>query len=194
VLFLTFCAAVGFNVSVPARKPSQRPEKRKPPRTSAATSPRPSRPALPKVYGVPKEMKGSVPWEWAQERLTHSHNYLITSVRSDGRPHTMVVWGIWLNNAYYFSTGATTRKARNLADNPHCIVCNENVAEAVIVEGQARQLEVPEIPQPAFDLYFKKYGWKLDPELGPVFKVSPRVVFAMPEKLFPAGATRWTFD
>jgi hypothetical protein len=106
----------------------------------------------------------------------------------------MVVWGVWLENAYYLSTGSTTRKARNLAANPNCVVCNENVEEAVIVEGQARQLAVAEIPDPAFALYQKKYGWKLDPQLGPVFKVTPRVVFAMPEKLFPAGATRWLFD
>ena len=70
----------------------------------------------------------------------------------------------------------------------------KNVEEAVIVEGQARQLTSDEIPPPAFTLYKKKYGWKLDPEMGPVFKVSPRVVFAMPEKLFPGGATRWIFD
>jgi hypothetical protein len=30
--------------------------------------------------------------------------------------------------------------------------------------------------------------------MGPVFKVTPRLVFGMPEKLFPAGATRWLFD
>jgi len=27
-----------------------------------------------------------------------------------------------------------------------------------------------------------------------VFKLTPGVVFAMPEKQFPAGATRWTFE
>lgn len=161
---------------------------------SQAKAPKPSRPVLPKVYGIPKILKGSVSWDWAQERLTSSHNYLIITVRPDGRPHAMIVWGIWLDDAYYFSTGATTRKAKNLAINPQCIVCNENIAEAVIVEGEARQLDVPDIPEPAFDLYFKKYGWKLDPEMGHVFKVKPRKVIAMPEKLFPAGATRWLFD
>ena len=149
---------------------------------------------MPKVYGIPKAMKGILPWEWARERLTKSHNYLITTVRPDGRPHTMVVWGVWLDNAYYFSTGAATRKARNLADNPNCVLCDENVEEAVIVEGSARQVPADKVPQAAFDLYFKKYGWKLDPEMGPVFVITPRVVFAMPEKLFPAGATRWVFD
>jgi Pyridoxamine 5'-phosphate oxidase len=149
---------------------------------------------MPAVYGIPKTMQGSLPWDWASERLTSSHNYLITTVRPDTRPHTMVLWGVWLENAYYFSTGAMTRKAKNLAANPNCIVCNEKVEEAVIAEGQARQLTVPEIPKAAFALYQKKYGWKLDPEMGPVYKFAPRVVFAMPEKLFPAGATRFLFD
>jgi hypothetical protein len=149
---------------------------------------------MPSVYGVPKTMKGSLTWDWACERLTNSHNYLITTVRPDSRPHTMIVWGIWLENAYYFSTGSKTRKAKNLAENSNCVVCSENVEEAVIVEGQARQLANSEIPGAAFILYLKKYGWKLDPEMGPVFKVTPHLVFAIPEKLFPKGVTRWRFE
>ena len=159
-----------------------------------AYEPKAERPVMPKVYRIPKNMTGSLAWDWARERLEKSHNYVITTVRPDGRPHNMVVWGIWLENAYYFSTGATTRKAKNLTANPNCVVCNENVGEAVIVEGRAQQLAVGEIPATAFPLYLKKYGWKLDPEMGPVFRVVPRVVFAMPEKLFPAGATRWVFE
>lgn len=179
---------------MPAKKSPRKSVSRKPPRQNSAKAPKSSRPVMPPVYGIPASLKGSLPWDWACDRLTNSHNYLLTTIRPDSRPHTMVMHGIWLENAYYFSTGSTTRKSRNLAANPNCIVCNENVAEAVIVEGHARQLAVPEIPEPAFALYQQKYGWKLDPELGPVFKVTPRVVFAMSEKLFPAGATRWLFD
>ena len=92
-----------------------------------------------------------------------------------------------------YCTGSTTRKAQNLAANPNCLVCNENVEEAVIVEGKAQPLKVSEIPKRAFPLYFKKYGWKLDPEMGNVYKLTPSKVIAMPENLFPQGATRWTF-
>ena len=148
---------------------------------------------MPTGYHIPESTKGILSWSWASQRLVKSHNYMITTVRADGRPHAMVIWGIWLDNAYYFSTGASTRKAKNLAENPHCVICTEDAAEAVIVEGETQQLAVNEIPQKAFGLYFKKYGWKLDPEMGPVVKVTPRVVFAMPEKLFPQGATRWVF-
>jgi len=106
----------------------------------------------------------------------------------------MVVWGLWLGGAYYFSTGATSRKARNLQQNPNCVVCNENAEEAVIVEGIARKLAESEIPQQAFANYKAKYGWELDPQRGPVYMVRPRTVFAMPEKQFPEGVTRWKFE
>ena len=64
----------------------------------------------------------------------------------------------------------------------------------MIVEGEAHPIEPAEVPQAAFEQYFKKYGWKLDPKMGPIFKVTPRKVIAMPEKLFPKGATRWIFE
>lgn len=145
-------------------------------------------------YGVPQSLEDALPWEWARERFSNSHNYWITSVRADGAPHTMLVWGIWLEGAWYFSTGATSRKARNLQRNPNCVVCNENAEEAVILEGVARQLDGAQIPQQAFRDYKAKYGWDLDPQRGPVFVVRPRVVFAMPEKQFPKAVTRWKFD
>jgi len=155
--------------------------------------PKASRPHM-AGYGVPESLDGALPWKWARERLSESHNYWLTTVRPDGTPHTMVVWGIWLDGAYYFSTGATSRKARNLQRNPDCVVCSENAEEAVIVEGIARKLDESEIPAQAFANYKAKYGWELDPQRGPVYMVRPKTVFAMPEKQFPKGVTRWTFE
>ena len=156
------------------------------------THPTASRPRM-EGYGVPQSMEGVLPWEWARKRLCESHNYWFTSVREDGAPHTMPVWGIWLAGAYYFSTGDSSRKARNLQQNRNCVVCNENAAEAVILEGVAQKLEPKQIPQQAFTDYKAKYGWELDPQRGPVWAVRPRVVFAMPEEQFPEGVTRWKF-
>jgi len=160
---------------------------------SGGSEPKASRPRM-AGYGVPKSLKGALTWKWARKRLSESHNYWLTTVRPDGTPHTMVVWGLWLGGAYYFSTGATSRKARNLQQNPNCVVCNENAEEAVIVEGIARKLAESEIPQQAFANYKAKYGWELDPQRGPVYMVRPRTVFAMPEKQFPEGVTRWKFE
>ena len=58
----------------------------------AKSEPKASRPHMP-GYGLPKTTKGLLPWKWAEQRLQKSHNYWITTVRSDGASHTMVVWG-----------------------------------------------------------------------------------------------------
>jgi nitroimidazol reductase NimA-like FMN-containing flavoprotein (pyridoxamine 5'-phosphate oxidase superfamily) len=151
--------------------------------------PRVSRPRM-DGYGVPQGPEGMLPWKWARERLSRSHNYWLTTARPDGMPHAMPVWGVWLDGAWYCSTAATSRKARNLAENPRCVVCNENAEEAVILEGEARQLRASEIPRAVLAEYKGKYGWQLQ---GAVFEVRPRVVFAMLEKQFPASVTRWDF-
>jgi hypothetical protein len=145
-------------------------------------------------YGVPDSLEGALLWSWAEERIAKSHNYWLTTVTPDGAPHTMLVWGIWLDGAYYFSTSATSRKARNLQHNSNCVVCNENAEEAVIVEGVAHRLNDSDIPNQAFIDYKAKYGWELNPKIGPVYEVRPKTVFAMPEKQFPKAVTRWKFQ
>ncbi len=161
--------------------------------SSANKPPLASRPKM-EGYGVPQSSGGMLPWQWALERITRSHNYWLTTVRPDGAPHVMPVWGVWLEGAWYFSTAATSRKSRNLERNSKCVVCNENADEAVILEGTAKRLKDNEIPQQAFADYKAKYGWELDPKRGPVWKVTPEVVFAMPEKQFPVGVTKWMFE
>jgi general stress protein 26 len=143
---------------------------------------------------MPRGRKGLLPWTWADERLRRSHNYWLMTVRPDGTPHAMPVWGIWVDNRFYFSTGAQSRKARNLQANPACIICTERTAEAVIVEGRAAVVSDTSVVQPLAPVYYRKYKpWKLDPEMGPIFEVRPRVAFAMYEKRFK-DATRYSFE
>jgi len=144
-------------------------------------------------YGVPQSSEGTLPWDWAVERFSGSHNYWLTTVRPDGAPHVMPVWGVWLDGAWYFSTSATSRKSRNLERNSRCVVCNENCEEAVILEGTARRLNDVDIPKQAFADYQAKYEWELDPKRGPVWRVTPQAVFAMPEQQFPQAVTKWIF-
>src|SRR5271168_1798159 len=96
-------------------------------------------------YGLPAGNKGLLPWSWAEQRLKKSHNYWITTVKTDGTdvaPHTMVVWGLWQNGRFLLSTGSKSRKARNLEQNSNCVVCTEHAHEAVIVEGEAEIADV----------------------------------------------------
>lgn len=151
-------------------------------------------------YGFPKGTKGLLPWSWAEQRLKKSHNYWITTVRPDGSPHTMVVWGLWQEGRFLFSTGSKSRKAQNLAKNPKCIVCTEDAAEAVIVEGVAEIADVA-ARRKLIPTYQKKYDWDLSSMKEdmlamkePVFAIRPVVVFALWEEYFQEKSTRWFFE
>lgn len=151
-------------------------------------------------YGFPKGKKGLLSWSWAEQRLKKSHNYWITTVKPDGSPHTMVVWGLWQDGRFLFSTGSQSRKARNLAKDPRCIVCTEDAREAVIMEGVAEIADV-KARRKLIPAYQRKYDWDLssmkDDMLSmkePVFAVHPKVVFALWEKYFQTKSTRWQFQ
>lgn len=103
----------------------------------------------------------------------------------------MPVWGVWLEDAFFFSTGRKSRKGQNLAANSACTVTNDEGEEAVIVEGTARQFEDPQVLERVASAYKKKY--KMDPRtMGePIFIVQPKTIFGFIEKSFPTSATRW---
>lgn len=157
------------------------------------SAPKAGRPNMP-GYGLSHSAKGLLPWKWAQDRLRQSRQYWIATTRPDGSPHVMVVWGIWLEDSFYFSTGKTSRKGRNLAANPHCVVGSENAAEAVIVEGVAETLRDAQKLEPVFAAYQKKYKIDIRGMGEPLYRVKPSVVFGLFEKKFTGTATRWTFS
>jgi len=165
---------------------------------STETHPKSSRPNIP-GYGLPEGTKGLLPWSWAEQRLKKSHNYWITTVKPDGSPHTMVVWGLWQEGRLLISTGSKSRKARNLAVNPNCVICTEHAHEAVIVEGVAEIADVA-ARRKFLSNYGRKYNWDMssmkDDILSmreAVFAVRPKVVFALWEKYFQSKSTRWQF-
>ena len=154
--------------------------------------PKASRPHMP-GYGLPKETKGLLPWKWAEQRLTKSRQYWIATTRPDSSPHVMLVWGLWLGNTFYFSTGGKTRKSRNLAVNPHCVVCSQNSEEAVIVEGTAEIADATGTTEPIYIAYQKKYKIDIRGMKEPIYRVRPCIAFGLFEKKFANTATRWRF-
>ena len=94
-----------------------------------------SRPHWPDLADMPKEpSQGLKPWSWALERLEKSHNYWIATTRPGGRPHLMVVWGVWWEEAFWFSTGPNTRKAKNIASDPHVVIATEKAGAEMLLE------------------------------------------------------------
>jgi hypothetical protein len=168
-------------------------------KSKPGSAPRTSRPYAP-GYGLPEGNKGLLPWSWAEQRLKKSHNYWITTVKPDSSPHTMVVWGLWQDGRFLFSTGSKSRKARNLAQNANCVLCTEHAEEAVIVEGTA---EIADVPARRKFLSACERKYKFDMKgmeqdilsmKEPVFAMRPRVVFGLWEKHFVGKSTRWKFE
>ena len=151
-------------------------------------------------YDLPEGPDGLMPWSWAEERLAGSHNYWLATVREDDRPHLMVIWGLWHEGVFYFSTGSRSRKARNLESNAHCVIGTEQAHEAVVVEGVAEKLRDVPLIRELLGRYTKKYDYDMssmqDDILSlrePMFAVRPTVAFGLEEKTVLQNATRWKF-
>ncbi|MGB8013441.1 MAG: pyridoxamine 5'-phosphate oxidase family protein [Terriglobales bacterium] len=124
--------------------------------------------------------------------MNRCRTFWLATIHADRRrPHVMPVWGVWLDDAFFFSTGRQSRKGQNLAANPACTVANDDAEEAVIVEGVAAQVEDQAALNRVAIAYQKKY--KMDPRsMGePIFCVRPSRVFGLLEKTFTQSATRW---
>ncbi len=111
-------------------------------------------------YGVPDDLDGVLPWSWAAERLERYRNYWVTTVSPDGAPHTMPVWGVWLEprGAFYFSCAKAAFKARNLASNPAVAVGGDDTVEVVSLEGRAEPVSDAAEADGMIDAWITKYG------------------------------------
>ncbi len=152
-------------------------------------------------YGVvgPDEGSGLLPWSWAAERLSRSRNFWVASVRPDGRPHVMPVWGMWDDAVLWFSSSVESRKARNLSQDPRCVVTTEDATDPVVIEGTARIVTEPAALQRVIDLMNAKYGTDsnvsfLDPAVNATIEVRPVRVFGLRSADFTGSPTRWVFE
>lgn len=173
------------------------PKTKSPKPPDASVEPRAGLPDVPALYQL-KPRRQYLPFTHAEKRLAESRNYWICTARPDGRPHSIPVWGFWLDGAVYFGTARSTRKARNLARNPAVSIHLESGDDVVILEGTAVEADLMDTAT------FKKLDaasrakYKMPlmvvPKESVVYAVRPRTVLAWTEKDFPNNATRWKFD
>ena len=162
------------------------------------TEPKVGRPDIMPAYGVPTSMKGTLPWEWAVERLDQASVYWVSTTRPDGRPHAMPTWGAWVDGCFWMEGGEQTRRMRNLALNPNAVVHVEHGDDVVIVEGVGEKIvdlgpSLVERLLAGFHKYVASHGYAASPEnwVDGIWVIRPRVAFAW--GAFPRDATRWTF-
>jgi uncharacterized pyridoxamine 5'-phosphate oxidase family protein len=149
---------------------------------------------------------GAKPLSWAeaQENLEHAAIYWLSTVRPDGRPHVAPLYAVWLDNALYFCTGPTERKARNLTENAHCAIttgCNVIEGVDIVVEGTAVPVTDETLLQILAAEYASKYNWQYTVRDGAfygeggravVYRVAPSTAFSF-GKGEPFSQTRYRF-
>ncbi len=165
------------------------------PRTqeTPAAAPRATRLAV-AGYELSAKKAKVLPWKWAADRLKRSRQYWIATTRPNGAPHLMIIWGVWLDDSFWFSTGTASRKARNLAANPGCAIGTDDAGEAVILEGTVETIDAAHAEFDRFAAaYKKKYAWDVREMAQPVHRFRPAVGFGLCEKRFEQTATRWDF-
>lgn len=120
----------------------------------------------------------------------------------------MPVFGVWIDDALYFTSGETSRKAKNLVRSPHCVITASVPTLDLIVEGEAMKVTNEAKLHRVVDAYASKYGWRLTvrdgtlfadfgaPSAGPppydAYELTPSMAFGF-GIVEPFGATRWRF-
>ncbi len=94
------------------------------------------------------------------QRLRYDHMIWLSTVRSDGRPHTVPVWFLWDGKTILIFSQPATLKIRNLRNNPNVTLALDGTNEGgnvVVLEGKAELLteHAGELTLPD---YFIKYG------------------------------------
>jgi general stress protein 26 len=151
-------------------------------------------------YGIdgPDEGGGLLPWSWAEGQLVASKNFWLATHWPDGRPHVMPVWAIWHAGALWFSSSKSSRKARNLAGDPRCVLTTEDSQNPVIIAGEAELLTAVGDLETLLAIenakYQTNYGMDMvDPERNCAYRVRPQWAFGLRADEFTGSPTRWTF-
>lgn len=149
------------------------------------------------------------PWARARDHLEGvPATYWLATVRPNGAPHVMPLLAVWVDGGLFFSAGARTRKARNLALDSQCVVTVEEEPLDLVLEGTADKVRDTATLLRVADAYADVYGWRVAvrdgvfhdtegaPTAGPppydVYEVTPNVAFGFgtDETVVP---TRWRF-
>ena len=75
------------------------------------------------------------------------HTCWLATIDSDGSPHVTGVGALWVDGAFWFETGESTRKGKNLARDSRCTLSVATDTFDLVVEGDAHKVTDPAIVQ-----------------------------------------------
>src|SRR4051794_670191 len=139
----------------------------------------------------------------------NSRTTWLATVNEDGTPHVTAVGALWLDGTFWFQTGATTRKGRNVARDPRCSLALSIRDADVVVEGDAARVTEPAAVARIAKAWADQ-GWPAEPDKsrsgitapfnapaqGPppwnVYRIEPRSATVVSSQE-PGGLTRFGF-
>jgi PPOX class probable F420-dependent enzyme len=95
-----------------------------------------------------------------QQRLQNDLVIWLNSVRPDGRPHSVIVWYLWDNDAILIFSRTPNQKVRNIRNNANVVLAFDNSnggSDPITIEGTATLLAPGEIDT-TYPAYVAKYG------------------------------------
>ncbi|WP_369137727.1 pyridoxamine 5'-phosphate oxidase family protein [Modestobacter versicolor] len=167
-------------------------------------------------YGTPL-----IEWTRVEDRLARGlqqapgsdgpgrHTCWLATTNDDGTPHLTGIGALWVGGAFFFETGETTRKGRNLARDPRCSLGVATREFDLVVDGPATIVDEPAVVADMAARWADE-GWpaRVDesgtaltaefsaPSAGhppwKVYRLEPRQATAL-LTVDPGGATRWRF-
>jgi Pyridoxamine 5'-phosphate oxidase len=167
------------------------------------------------------DLYGSAPlaWDRARERLEEEwkdqgpggdgcpHTHWLATTNADGSPHVVAIGAAYFEGAFYFTSGAGTRKSKNLSRNPHTAIALAAKGLDLVLEGEAEKMTDDDKLHRLAEV-FGANGWAPTvrdgafyheysaPSAGPppwdLYEFTVKTVFGL-ATAEPYGATRWRF-
>ena len=156
----------------------------------------------------------AMPWSAVAERLdtvaTPGRDVftVLGTVMPDGRPHAAPIGSLWIDGAWYVVTGPSTRKGRNLANNPACTLTARLDGVDVVFTGHAHRVTDRAELERVAEVY-RQGGWPAEvaedaftapytaPSGGPppwyLYRIATTSVVGVGSAANVNGATKWSF-
>lgn len=162
---------------------------------------------------------GTPPIEWSRvsevldSELTQApgtggpgrHTTWLTTTNPDGTPHVVPLGALPVDGVWYFTSGPSTRKSKNLDRDPRCVISVATDPFDLVMEGRGERVTDRDVLERVVTV-FNAGGWPARveddaftaefsaPSAGPppwyLYRFSPRTVFAF-GTAEPYGATRF---
>ncbi|MEU8180845.1 pyridoxamine 5'-phosphate oxidase family protein [Micromonospora sp. NPDC049047] len=106
------------------------------------------------------------PWSQALACLRSVQKCWLSTVRPDGRPHATPVMPVLVDETPCVASRPSSRKSRNLARNPSCVITASGGDLDLVVNGTARPITGETALREVAAAFATKYGWPFDIRAG----------------------------